>query len=179
MSRNKMNILLCLPAMVAMLLFFIRPSSEEMLQRFSILFIGDILLANEAEIYIQTRGIDYPFKKIKNELLKYDYVFGNLEAPVTTRGEPFANKAYSFRVHPVSARCLTDLKLDAVSIANNHLMDYGIEGMSDTIAYLDGLTIKHVGGGKNLLEARRPALLQCGDSTICILAYCNRPPVEY
>ncbi|MBN2159080.1 MAG: CapA family protein [Spirochaetes bacterium] len=168
-----------IPALSAITLFFVIPSSEDILQRFSILFVGDILLANEAEEHIHAQGIDYPFKKIKNDLLRYDYVIGNMEAPITSRGLPYTDKAYTFRVHPSSARCLRDLKLDAVSLSNNHLMDYGKEGMEDTIAYLNHLNIRHAGGGKNVIDARRPVLLRRGDVTICMLSYCDRPPNDY
>lgn len=148
-------------------------------QRFSILFVGDILLANEAEKHIHKKGIEYPFWKIKEELLKYDFIFANMESPITKRGTPLVEKPYIFRVKPEDAVCLKDLKIDAVSISNNHLMDYNIEGMVDTIAALDRLNIRHTGGGMNLDEARRPVMLKYGDTTIVILAYCNRPPEEY
>jgi len=178
MARRIIKIIL-IPSITAIMMFLTTPSSEESLQKFSLLFIGDILLANEAEQYILTQGIGYPFKKIKNELLKYDYVIGNMEAPITTRGTAYTNKAYSFRLNPSSALSLKDLKLDAVSISNNHLMDYGKVGMEDTIDCLNSLDIQHTGGGKNLFDARRPALLKCGNVPICILAYCDRPPVDY
>ncbi|HRS79095.1 MAG TPA: CapA family protein [Spirochaetota bacterium] len=148
-------------------------------QRFSILFVGDILLANEAEQHIHKKGIEYPFWKIKEELLKYDFIFANMESPITKRGTPVVEKPYIFRVKPEDAVCLKDLKIDAVSISNNHLMDYNTEGMVDTIAALDRLNIRHTGGGKNLDEARRPVVLKYGDTSIVILAYCNRPPEEY
>jgi hypothetical protein len=148
-------------------------------QRFSILFVGDILLANEAEQHIHKKGLEYPFWKIKQELLKYDFIFANMESPITTRGEPVEDKPYVFRVKPDDAVCLRDLKIDAVSISNNHLMDYNSEGMEDTIKTLDRLNIRHTGGGRNLAEARRPALLKYGDTNIVILAYCNRPPEDY
>jgi poly-gamma-glutamate synthesis protein (capsule biosynthesis protein) len=178
MMRRIVNLFL-IPPITAMMIFSTTPSSEEYLQKFSLLFIGDILLANEAERHILTHGIDYPFRNIKSELLKYDYVIGNLETPITTRGAAYTNKAYSFRLSPSSALSLKNLKLDAVTISNNHLMDYGKEGMEDTITFLDGLSIRHAGGGKNLFDARRPALLKCGNVAICILAYCDRPPVDY
>ena len=148
-------------------------------QRFSILFVGDILLANEAERHIHKKGLEYPFWKIKQELLKYDFIFANMESPITTRGEPVEDKPYVFRVKPDDAVCLRDLKIDAVSISNNHLMDYNAEGMEDTITTLDRLNIRHTGGGRNLTEARRPAILKYGDTSIIILAYCNRPPEDY
>jgi hypothetical protein len=154
-------------------------STARSTQRFSILFVGDILLANEAERHIHKKGIEYPFWKIKEELLKYDFIFANMESPITKRGTPVVDKPYIFRVKPEDAVCLKDLKIDAVSISNNHLMDYNSEGMEDTIATLDRLNIRHTGGGRNLDEARRPATLKYGDTTIVILAYCNRPPEEY
>lgn len=146
---------------------------------FSILFLGDILLANEAEQQIRQKGIDYPFSKIKEELLKYDFIFANLESPITGRGTPVENKPYIFRIEPDDAACLKDLKIDVVSLSNNHLMDYGEEGMEDTIRALDGLNIRHTGGGRDLAQARRPAILKYRDTNIVILAYCNRPPSDY
>ena len=143
------------------------------------LCLGDILLVNEAERHILAKGTGYPFEKIKDDLRKYDFIFGNMEAPITVRGTAFTNKAYSFRVKPGAALCLRDLKIDAVSISNNHLMDYGGEGMDDTISFLDGLNIRHSGGGKNLAASRRPARLKYGSTEIYILSYCNRPPSEY
>lgn len=179
MTRRRIVKIILIPSITAIVIFFNTPSSEEYLQKFSLLFIGDILLANEAEQQILARGTDYPFRKIKNELLKYDYVIGNMETPITARGAAYTDKAYSFRLNPSSALSLKDLKLDAVTISNNHLMDYGKEGMEDTISFLDELAIRHAGGGKNLFDARRPALLNCGNVTICILAYCDRPPADY
>ncbi len=148
-------------------------------RKFSILFVGDILLANEAERHIHKKGLEYPFWKIKQELLKYDFIFANMESPITKRGVPVTDKPYVFRVKPEDAVCLRDLKIDVVSIANNHLMDYNAEGMEDTINTLDALNIMHTGGGRNLTEARRPASLTYGDTNIIILAYCNRPPEDY
>ena len=157
-----------------------RPSSAgQHEERFSILCLGDILLVNEAERSIQSRGSEYPFRKIANEFLKYDFIFANLEAPVTERGVPFAKKAYSFRTKPEIALCIKNLKIDAVSLSNNHLMDYGIEGIEDTVSYLDALNIRHAGAGRNLAEARKPAVLTFGATRVYIFAYCNRPPEQY
>lgn len=179
MKKGTLKILYLLPALIAMMFFFVSRSSEDVLQRFSILFIGDILLANEAEEHINAYGTDYPFQRIKEDLLKYDYVVGNLETPITARGVPYTDKAYTFRLHPSSARALKDLKLDAVFLSNNHLMDYGHAGMEDTIVYLDNNNIRHAGGGKNISDARRPILIKHDNISICILSYCDRPPSDF
>jgi poly-gamma-glutamate capsule biosynthesis protein CapA/YwtB (metallophosphatase superfamily) len=150
-------------------------------QRFSILFAGDILLANGVENSIKINSVEYPFIKIKDEFRKYDFIFANMESPITNRGEPFIykDKKYIFRINPEDAACLKELKLDLVSIANNHILDYGIEGMEDTIAVLDGMNIRHTGGGRDITAARSPAKLRHGDTDIIILAYCERPPSEF
>ncbi len=147
--------------------------------RFSLLCLGDILLVNEAERRVNLRGEKYPFEKIEHEFLKYDFIFANLEAPVTERGSPFVGKAYSFRMGPEIIRCIKKLKIDVVSLANNHLMDYGTSGMEDTISYLEKLSIRYSGAGKNLAEARRPALLTYGSTRIFLFSYCDRPPEQY
>ncbi len=179
MIKRIIHISIFLTLLFSAVYFSISTASARSTQRFSILFVGDILLANEAEKHIHKKGLEYPFWKIKEELLKYDFIFANMESPITKRGTPVVEKPYIFRVKPEDAACLKDLKIDAVSISNNHLMDYNNEGMVDTIATLDRLNIRHTGGGRNLDEARRPVILTYGDTTIVILAYCNRPPEEY
>jgi hypothetical protein len=176
---KKIFLIFSMTAVVGIIIFGFKSSPGKSAQRFSILFVGDILLANDAERHIHDKGLDYPFWKIKAELLKYDFIFANMESPITKRGVPVTDKPYIFRVKPEDAVCLKDLKIDAVSISNNHLMDYNHEGMVDTIATLDRLNIMHAGGGRNLAEARRPVLLKNGDTSIVILAYCNRPPLDY
>ncbi|MCP4136368.1 MAG: CapA family protein [bacterium] len=148
-------------------------------KKFSILFVGDILLANEAEGFMIKFGKDYPFKKIKEDLEKYDTVFGNLETPISVRGKPVFDKPYIFEVDPRNASFLREIKLDVVSISNNHIMDYGVEAMDDTINNLKKWGILYTGAGRNLAQARVPAKLQFGHTEIYILAYCERPPSSF
>jgi poly-gamma-glutamate synthesis protein (capsule biosynthesis protein) len=148
-------------------------------RRFSILFIGDILLVNELEKKIVKNGLDYPFKKIKKYIHRFDFVAGNLEAPITDRGLAATGKPYAFRVLPEHAVCLNDLKLDVCTLANNHIMDYETEGLIDTMKYLDRLGISRTGAGLTIADSRKPALLRFGATEICILAYNERPPSEF
>ncbi|HOT47346.1 MAG TPA: CapA family protein [Spirochaetota bacterium] len=179
--RYAYNSFIYLPLAVSILIScsVITAKKSKLPARFSVLFAGDILLANEAERYIETNGNDYPFYKIKNELLKYDFIIANLETPITERGMPVNSKPYTFRINHDTAECLNDLKLDAVSIANNHLMDYGPEGMKDTLAHLKKINIRHAGGGDTLDEARRPVRLSYDGTDIIILAYNERPPAAF
>ncbi len=146
---------------------------------YTILAAGDILLDNEIKKVVRLRGKDYPLEGIRDFLSSYDVVFANLETPITTRGRPVSDKPYVFAVSPAVAGILNSVKLDIVSIANNHLMDYGVEGMEDTIDYLDRWNIRYAGAGNNIAEARKPAVARFSETTLYFLAYCERPPKEF
>ena len=68
----------------------------------------------------------------------------NLESPVTLRGMP-VQKPFNFRVRPASVAALLPAGISIVNIANNHIFDYGPEGLFDTFSYLDSLKIFYVG----------------------------------
>jgi len=146
---------------------------------FTILCGGDILLAEGADAAMREHGSNYPFMKIHNEIRKYDIFFANLESPITDRGTPFTDKPYTFRLSHEFADSLCVLGVNVLSLANNHIMDYGKPGLEDTIACLDKLDIRHAGAGNNLTRARRPAILRRGNTDLLFLAFCGRPPVEF
>ncbi len=129
--------------------------------------------------YMDEQGRGYPFEKVKTELEQYDFVFSNLETPITDDGKMLAEKPYIFALDPDYASVLNTVKLDAVSIANNHIMDYGRTGLENTLQWLDKYGIARAGAGRNLEEARKPAIFRAGTTDIIILAYNERPPAEF
>jgi len=78
--------------------------------------------------------------------------FANLEMPFVKKGYP-AEKLIALKADPIHAPIIRDLGIDVVSVANNHGMDYGIEGLRDTAHALDDAGIGHVGGGENVSES--------------------------
>ena len=99
-----------------------------------------------------------------------DVAMVNLECPFTERGEPLP-KNFNFRARPELVEILKAGKVDAVTLANNHLKDYGDEGVLDTVATLDGAQIAHFGAGANLSEARRPLILERQGVRLGFLGY--------
>lgn len=99
-----------------------------------------------------------------------DIALVNLENPVTTRGRKVP-KTYNFRMHPRFLAALTEAGIGVVSIANNHIFDYGSEGLFDTFLYLDSAGIRYVGAGRNVSEARRPYVLRKVAQSVGILGY--------
>jgi hypothetical protein len=148
-------------------------------RNFSLLLTGDILLDNKVLKPMKQEGTHYPFQKIAPLLEEYDLVFANLETPITSIVDPAENKPYIFRLLPDYAQSLAGIRLDVVSLANNHILDQGVDGMRDTMAHLDDLGIDYCGAGENLSRARQPALVSYASADVCILAYCERPPVEF
>ncbi|MCI0432227.1 MAG: CapA family protein, partial [Gemmatimonadetes bacterium] len=87
-----------------------------------------------------------------------DLVFVNLECPLTARGAP-ADKHVAFRSDPGLAHELRTAGIDVVTLANNHMLDHGLEGMNDTLAALSGAGVAAVGAGRDLAAAFAPAVL--------------------
>jgi poly-gamma-glutamate capsule biosynthesis protein CapA/YwtB (metallophosphatase superfamily) len=131
-------------------------------------FGGDVLLGGAYEESVGD-SVSLAFSDFPG-LATADIAMVNLENPVTTRGSR-VRKPYNFRMHPRFLRAITDAGIDVVTIANNHIFDFGKEGLFDTISYLDSVGVKHVGAGRDAAEAYRPVVLNVRGRTIGFLAY--------
>ena len=145
---------------------------------FSLIAVGDIMLGGRALHVIREKGPGYPFRSTQHILKRADMTIANLEAPFTERGTPF-DKTYTFRVPPGLAVGLLDAGFDVVTLANNHIMDYGPEGLYDTIHTLDSLGILHCGAGHDWNEAEKPAFFQSSGWRIGAIGYAMTYPLEF
>jgi Bacterial capsule synthesis protein PGA_cap len=84
-----------------------------------------------------------------------DLAFVNLETPITERDEP-EPKRYVFRADPAAATALGAAGIDAVSLANNHAMDHGRAGLTDTMTAARAARVGVFGAGQDIGEAFRP-----------------------
>jgi poly-gamma-glutamate synthesis protein (capsule biosynthesis protein) len=85
-----------------------------------------------------------------------DLVVLNLECCISERGEPAA-KRFTFRAPPAAVETLAYLGVDCVSLANNHVLDYGTTALLDTFEHLRAAGIAWAGAGADVDEARAPA----------------------
>jgi poly-gamma-glutamate capsule biosynthesis protein CapA/YwtB (metallophosphatase superfamily) len=99
-----------------------------------------------------------------------DLRFGNIEPPFTDRGTP-ADKLAAIRSDPAIVPDFSDLAFDVITLANNHVTDYGPDGLADTIAGWDGLGIAHVGAGPSLAEAVKPVVIERDGIRIGFIAF--------
>jgi len=116
-----------------------------------------------------------PGKTVLDPMIPYfhrsDVNFCNLEAPISSKGAPQAGRYASFRSYLGMEDVLKKARIDFVSLANNHSIDYGWAALSDTMARLKKNGIGFSGAGKNIEEARKPALVKKGGLTIGLLSY--------
>lgn len=125
---------------------------------FDVVWTGDILLADRALPALEAEGYLYPFEHLW-ELSSADYLIGNLEGPITTIETPHnPNQTWSYNALPAAAGALAEFGFDAMSLANNHLMDRGPQGVADTRSYLLDEGIEPFGAGSDAEEASVPLL---------------------
>ena len=142
--------------------------------------VGDIMLGGTAAPEMRKYGYDYPFELTRDILKQAQIVFGNLEGPLTDGGVAGTEKQYLFRSPPDKvAPALARAGFTIVSLANNHTLDYGPEGLADTRAALAQAGIGHVGAGQNLAEARQPVYMMVDGVTVAFLAYSLTFPEEF
>ncbi|MBZ4373472.1 CapA family protein [Corallococcus sp. AS-1-6] len=112
----------------------------------------------------------YGFREVRPIVDSGDLFVVNLECPYTDSTQKLP-KNFNFRARPELVNVLTAGRVGVVSLANNHLMDYGAQGLLDTLAALEAARIPYFGAGRTLAEARRPAVLTVGDLRVAFLGY--------
>lgn len=148
-----------------------------------VLIAGDLCFAEEGfvlDYYDETGELS---ECISPELLtmmnETDLFYLNHEYCVSDRGEPLAGKLYTFRAKPERMKLLREMGTGLVSLANNHVYDYGEEAMLDTADYLEEEGIPYVGGGRSKKEADRPVYFIINGIKIGFVAASNAEITQY
>lgn len=134
----------------------------------TLIFAGDIML-DDGPGRLIARGGD-PLAHFADILKAADYRIANLETPIAESGKRITPKFYAFRAHPRTLPVLQG-RFDAVSLANNHIGDYGSDALRETMQRLDAADIARFGAGRNLVEAHQPLWLERRGLKIAVLGY--------
>jgi poly-gamma-glutamate capsule biosynthesis protein CapA/YwtB (metallophosphatase superfamily) len=132
--------------------------------------VGDLMLAQTIGRRIKQNGVLAPWLKVKPYFDQADLVVANLECVISDRGEKWP-KTFTFRAPIAAANSLAAAGIDAVTVANNHAVDYGFDAFGDTLSYLDAAGVGHFGGGASLDQARAPLILESNGLHIAFLGY--------
>lgn len=138
--------------------------------------VGDMIFDRNVGALIDARGGSAPLSNVSSTLAAADVTVGNLESTLSDRGTADADKDVVLRGRLAGIQGLAASDFSAVSLANNHTLDYGSEALQDTIAALDKAGIKHAGAGMSAAEATAPAIIEARDKTIAFLSYSDILP---
>ena len=125
---------------------------------------GDVMLGRLVDQYVirnQSIGPDKIWSDVLPLMLKADRRLINLECVISGGGREWQpdSKAFHFRAHPRAIDFLRAAKIDCVTLANNHVLDYGTDALIECLALLDRAGIKRTGAGASLPEALMPAVV--------------------
>jgi poly-gamma-glutamate synthesis protein (capsule biosynthesis protein) len=153
-----------------------QPSPQPRNATTTIAAVGDIMLSRSVGSQMARRkDFSYPFSGALDFLRQGDIVFGNLEGPMSERG---ANQGsiYSFRADPRAVTGLKDAGFSVLSLANNHMLDWGRTALEDTVSILRDNGIETVGAGSDFASANQPAIIERNGIKVAFLAYTNLLP---
>ena len=144
----------------------------------SINFVGDIMLGRTYDYsngIIDQYGVESIFEPTLNHLGgNADITVANLECPLTIDGPPHPTKSVVFKARPDNVHGLIYAGIDIVSLANNHTIDYGLEGLINTQNILDDVGILHSGAGANSYESYQPLIINKNGLNLAFLASSDR-----
>ena len=134
---------------------------------FKLTILGDIMFQKEM---LSTKKYSEMFNNVKTYLNKSDLVIANIETPIAKSVNESISKKYQFLAPEKYVEELKNINISILSTANNHCLDNGKKGISETISILDELGIAHVGTYKNK-EEERYIIKNIEGKKVCIIAY--------
>ncbi len=142
---------------------------------------GDVMLGRLVDEYIiQNRSVrpEALWSDVLPIMLAADARLINLECVISSQGEEWepGTKAFHFRARPRAIDFLKAAKIDAIALANNHVLDYGPEALLDCFQLLDRAGIARTGAGATVDEALAPAFIGLPEGRIALLALTNNEP---
>ena len=122
--------------------------------------------------------------------VEFDYIWGdalaeldragvdlriiNLETSITSSEDYWREKEIHYRMHPRNIDCITAARIDCCCLANNHVLDWGYDGLAETLRTLDAAGIAHTGAGRDAVEAAAPAVLEVpGKGRVLVFSYAS------
>ncbi|WPU11192.1 CapA family protein [Pseudarthrobacter oxydans] len=141
-----------------------------------IAFLGDVMLGRLVNDHLQTVAPAYPWGDILPVLRRADLRIANLECVLADGGKPAPGKVFTFRTDLKNVRSLLLAQIDLVSLANNHVLDYGTDALQEMLPTLDRHGILHAGAGTDLTSAARPAVCRVGGTAVGFVAFTDNQP---
>lgn len=136
-----------------------------------VVFAGDLCPDRRVEALSIANDLDHLYNDAIAELHHKDLSVVNLECPVTENLDPIEKIGPNLIADPTTIKCLQKGRFDVVTLANNHILDQGGNGLMDTLRHCESAGIKTVGAGSDIKEASQFLLLTVKGVTFAILNF--------
>jgi poly-gamma-glutamate synthesis protein (capsule biosynthesis protein) len=144
---------------------------------YDILVCGDFYVGPHAggrlEPLLESKDYTSLFGELYPDLQQSSLAVVNLEAPVITSGQPSSKTGPVISMKPGVLEALQNAGVNLVTLANNHIMDYGIAGFEETLTRLEQSDIDFVGAGKSDGVKKKPYLKEIKSKKIAIINVCE------
>lgn len=144
----------------------------------TLLFVGDVMLGRLVNAVLQEKSPAYPWGDTLSLFQRADVRFCNLECAISDWGTPWSAtpKVFHFRSDAKNIETLTTAHIDAVSLANNHSLDFDYQGLFDTMSNLHAAAIHYAGAGATLTDASEPAIWEMKGKKLGLIAFTDNEP---
>ncbi|MGP4033268.1 CapA family protein [Pseudarthrobacter sp. 1C304] len=141
-----------------------------------IALLGDVMLGRLVNERLRRAPAGYVWGDTMSVLGQADLTIANLECVLAAGGEPAPGKVFHFRSDPKNVECLRSAGIGMVSLANNHVLDYGTDAFREMLPVLDAAGILHAGAGLDGDDARRPAVRRVSGTAVGLIAFTDNQP---
>jgi poly-gamma-glutamate synthesis protein (capsule biosynthesis protein) len=135
-----------------------------------------VTLVITGDVGPKRKNAEEVFDLVRGILQEGDITFGQLESCLSLRGTQQLHMGPGSIGHPRNAKILADAGYNVMSFASNHTLDYSEEALIDTLSIMQENQIKIIGAGRNIAEARKPAIFEPKGTKVGFLAYCSIVP---
>lgn len=136
---------------------------------------GDVMIGRGVNTVISRHGYSYIWGNLLSTLRNTDLNIANLESTLTNSNHQVF-KTFNFKAGPDKIRSIIEANITIVNLANNHILDFAKEGLTETLKTLDAAGIKYVGAGRNNHEASKPVILSKKNISIGVLGFTDNEP---
>jgi len=137
----------------------------------TILIAGDIAPLGQPGKLLEEGQVSNVFGDTLSVIKLADCFIANLECPLTNSTEKLSKSGPNIKANPNVASMLSKAGISVLSLANNHIFDYGLKGIEETMSVLDDNSIRWYGVGENLQSARVPLFLELNGFKLGLLSF--------
>lgn len=141
-------------------------------------FIGDVIFDARANAAAAAGRPELVWGDVLPVMQSVDAVFANMENPITRSERRWRRtlKPVCLKSDPITVNLLTAANIAFVNLANNHMLDFEVEGLLETIELLRGAGIAHAGAGADIEAAAQPVLLEAGGMSVGVISLTDNTP---